>query len=234
MDNENKTYTLALGLGAILSLAYHISSAITGAAVLARSYTGYNTKEATIMASIGAPFTMLVGLITSACSDNENSKINILNTCIGAVVSSLIGYGIYNEVDKTTMGLGQTAAASAVGASILVLPLLGVSLCCAAALFYSTLESNEEDSLNSLNSRIEDTLEQIREIRENIEKRPQEMNSNNAIEIVETDDIRPVLEATAVTSADIGDKQGISPEKTKSSPVKGFASKMVNDYLKVV
>ena len=231
MDNENKTYTLALGLGVILSLAYHISSAITGAAVLARSYTGYNTKEATIMASIGAPFTMLVSLITSACSDNENSKINILNTCIGAVVSSLIGYGIYNEVDKTTMGLGQTAAASAVGASILILPLLGVSLCCGAALFYSTLESNEEDSRNS---RIEDTLERIRETRENIEKRLQEMNSNNAVEIVETDDIRPVLEATAVTSADIGDKQGISSEKTKSNPVKGLASKMVNDYLKVV
>ncbi len=236
MDNENKTYILALGLDVILGLAYHISSAITGAAVLARSYTGYDTKEATIMAAIGAPLTVLASLITRACSDNENSKTNLLNICIGAVISSLIGYGIYNEVDKTTMGLGQTAAASAVGASILVLPLLGISVCSGAALFYSTLENNEEDS------NIEESLGQLRRVQE-MTRRLEMMNSveARAVEEAQVMGITPVLKATAVNSAEIPNQakvadipEGKNKVTMQSSSVNGLASKMVNDYLKIV
>lgn len=236
MDNENKTYILALGLDVILSLAYHISSAITGAAVLARSYTGYDTKEATIMAAIGAPLTVLASLITRACSDNENSKTNLLNICIGAVISSLIGYGIYNEVDKTTMGLGQTAAASAVGASILVLPLIGISVCSGAALFYSTLENNEEDS------NIEESLGQLRrvqEIRRRLEMARSEANEDSvearAVEEVQVMGITLVLKAKAVNSAEILKQATVTdiPE-SKNKVTNGLASKMVNDYLKIV
>lgn len=242
MDNENKTYILALGLDVILSLAYHISSAITGAAVLARSYTGYDTKEATIMAAIGAPLTVLASLITRACSDNENSKTNLLNICIGAVISSLIGYGIYNEVDKTTMGLGQTAAASAVGASILVLPLLGISVCSGAALFYSTLENNEENldrsiPLEERRRQLRREVEMTRIMLERNNKATEENNDNTIIpvEAVSARDIEPILIVKAVNSEEILNQATVTdiPE-SKNKATNGLARKVVNDYLKIV
>ena len=210
MEISNKQKMLILYISFILTPTYIILSALTGAAILSQSYTKYDIKEATIMAAIGVPFILFLDTINIICKDETESSKTIGNLIIGfsssTVISSLIGFGIYNEFEKTTMGIGQTAAASAVGASILALPIIGVSFCCAAALLYTT-EKNEENLDRSipLEERRRQFRREVEMTRIMLERNNETTEENNAntimgVEAVSAIDVKPVLTATAVNS----------------------------------
>ena len=251
MEFSNKQNMLILCIGYILSPIYMVLSALTGAAILSQSYTKYDIKEATIMAAIGTPFILLLDTINIICKDEtESSKTTvnlIISLCSSAVVSSLIGFGIYNEFEKTKMGIGQTAASSAVGASVLALPLICVSACCVAALLYTT-ENNEEDSESS---------RPLQEILERLQRRTQEMTrtmserntetteENNAnttmgVEAVSAIDIKPVLTATVVNSIEMPNQTVVSKNENKKGSQKimdnisSITTNITSDYLKIV
>ena len=251
MEISNKQKMLILYISFILTPTYIILSALTGAAILSQSYTKYDIKEATIMAAIGVPFIVLLDAINIICKDETESSKTIGNLIIGlcssTVISSLIGFGIYNEFEKTTMGIGQTAASSAVGASILALPIMGVSVCCAAALLYTT-EDNEEDLESSrpfqeiLERLQRRTQEMIRTMSESNTETTEENNANTIIgvEAVSAIDVKPVLTATAVNSIEMPNQTVVSKNENKRESQKimdnisSITTNITNDYLKIV
>ena len=250
MELSNKENMFIICIGYILSPIYMVMSALTGAAILSQSYTKYDIKEATIMAAIGVPFIVFLDAINIICKDETESSKTIgaliIGLCSSTVISSLIGFGIYNEFEKTTMGIGQTAASSAVGASILALPIMGVSVCCAAALLYTT-ENNEENLERP--RPLQESLEQFRIVQEltriMLERDNENTEENNAntvmgVEAVSARDIEPVLTATAVNSIEMPNQAVVSKSENKKGSQKimdnisSITTNITSDYLKIV
>jgi hypothetical protein len=133
LEREKNTHLTLIIIAIILTPTYIVLSSLTGSAILSNSYSGYNNIEAVIMAAIGSPFILITDFITRFINSDSEDRKSFMSLILGlsasSVISSLIGYAIYNEFHKTEMKVGSTAAASAVGSAVLGIPFLCLTTC---------------------------------------------------------------------------------------------------------
>jgi hypothetical protein len=164
-DNKALLYMTILNI--IITPTFLLLSSLTGSAILSNSYSGYNNIEAMIMAVIGSPFILVINAIDHCLETEKKSPSSvILGLSATSVISSLIGYAIYNEFNETEMTVGKTAAASAVGSAVIGLPFVCLAACGAIAYLEMKNESDRNenmqrqlDGINSLRNTLNNIIE---------------------------------------------------------------------------
>jgi hypothetical protein len=143
------TSLLTVAFGAAIGAA----SMVTGAAILDVSgYEGYHDlKDAATIGAVGQSV-VTAGVLFLVClglkSDSEQSSKNliILLGIMIAVLSAMAGQAILDAADKTDITLAESAAAAAVGASMIV---PGV-VCCARGLFAAADYDDDNSELSDM------------------------------------------------------------------------------------
>ena len=124
---EPPYYTSSLPVSILADASFAILSALTGAAILANNYSGYNLGESFTMALIGSPFLMVYGAVAGLyCGERQRIRLgNILLVLSGdALACNLIGYAIYNEFKASKMSIAETVAGSITGTVVLLAPVV--------------------------------------------------------------------------------------------------------------
>ena len=135
----------------MLTPIFVILSALTGTAILSAYFNGYDLTESTTMAAIGGPFAIMLEMCFIPCTlitaTNRDGGSTACSIWWNTIFATVIGYGIYNGYKESEIKLGQIAAASSLGSSILAIPYLCIIGCCAANFKDSKKANHGEESM---------------------------------------------------------------------------------------